>query len=55
LAFADYEAETFNLDETPPFCKTLVTGSSSFILRLSSLSALPYRKRFLRYNFLFAG
>ncbi len=24
LAFADYEAQTFNLDETPPFCKTLV-------------------------------
>ncbi len=24
LAFADYEAQTFNLDEPPPFCKTLV-------------------------------
>ncbi|HCN10918.1 MAG TPA: hypothetical protein DIS75_01020, partial [Chryseobacterium sp.] len=23
LAFADYEAESFNLYETPPFCKTL--------------------------------
>jgi hypothetical protein len=25
LAFADYEAQTFNLDCTPPFCKTLVS------------------------------
>ncbi len=24
LAFADYEAQSFNLDVTPPFCKTLV-------------------------------
>ena len=24
LAFADYEAQTFNLAVTPPFCKTLV-------------------------------
>lgn len=24
LAFADYEAQTFNLDVSPPFCKTLV-------------------------------
>jgi len=24
LAFADYEAQSFNLAETPPFCKTLV-------------------------------
>ena len=27
LAFADYEAESFNLDLTPPFCKTLVSSS----------------------------
>lgn len=26
LAFADYEAESFNLDLTPPFCKTLVSS-----------------------------
>src|SRR5690554_989153 len=26
LAFAKYEAQSFNLDETPPFCKTLVSG-----------------------------
>ena len=25
LAFADYEAQTFNLAVTPPFCKTLVS------------------------------
>lgn len=30
LAFADYEAQTFNLDFTPPFCKTLVSGSTIF-------------------------
>lgn len=24
LSFADYEAKSFHLDETPPFCKTLV-------------------------------
>ena len=29
LAFADYEAKSFNLDVTPPFCKTLV-GYSVF-------------------------
>src|SRR5690606_33886454 len=27
LAFADYEAKNSNLDENPPFCKTLVSCS----------------------------
>src|SRR5690606_26254351 len=26
LAFADYEAQNFNLPLNPPFCKTLVSG-----------------------------
>lgn len=30
LAFADYEAESFNLVLTPPFCKTLVSCSFFF-------------------------
>lgn len=29
LAFADYEAKTFNLDRNPPFCKTLVMARFS--------------------------
>src|SRR5690606_1218453 len=35
LAFADYEAQTFNLDLTPPFCKTLVVRSLLFFNPLS--------------------
>src|SRR5690554_4641023 len=34
LAFADYETESFNLNETPPFCKTLVSGSAFVIFYL---------------------
>src|SRR5690554_1407389 len=40
LAFADYEAQNFNLPLNPPFCKTLVSGSTSYFplfIRLSSL------------------
>ena len=35
LAFADYEAQTFNLSLNPPFCKTLVGGCA--YISLSSL------------------
>lgn len=32
MAYADYEAESFNLDETPPFCKTLVQAGFYSVL-----------------------
>ena len=32
LAFAEYEVQTFNLDLTPPFCKTLVSGSGFLLM-----------------------
>src|SRR5690554_759459 len=38
LAFADYEAESFNLDGTPPFCKTLVSCSPN-VFRLFYLAS----------------
>src|SRR5690554_1946923 len=40
LAFADYEAQSFNLNETPPFCKTLVVYRFLFIACFIRIQAI---------------
>ena len=54
LAFADYEAQTFNLNLTPPFCKTFVNGSSFIFFAYNIVVSIQYQTFLLLQGQVFA-